>query len=50
MDEIELAARDHQAPPQGAAICAGKWRPPAIETACLLAHAVSRGGGGGVVK
>ena len=39
MDEVELAARDHEAPPQGAAICAGKWRPPAIETACLLARA-----------
>jgi tetratricopeptide (TPR) repeat protein len=39
MDEVALASRDHAAPPQGAAICAGAWRPPAIETACLLARA-----------
>jgi tetratricopeptide (TPR) repeat protein len=39
MDEVELAARDHEAPPHGATICAGPWRPPAIETACLLARA-----------
>src|SRR5450631_91028 len=39
MDEVELATRDHEAPPHGASICAGTWRPPAIETACLLARA-----------
>jgi tetratricopeptide (TPR) repeat protein len=39
MDEVDLAARDREAPLQGAAICAGKWRPPAIETACLLGRA-----------
>ncbi|HTB59757.1 MAG TPA: tetratricopeptide repeat protein [Polyangia bacterium] len=39
MDEVEVATRDHQASSPGAAICAGPWRPPAIETACLLARA-----------
>ncbi len=39
MDEVDLAARDHEAPPHGATVCAGSWRPPAIETACLLARA-----------
>ena len=38
-DEVELAARDSDASPRGAAICAGPWRPPAIEAACLLARA-----------
>ncbi len=41
MDEVELAssAQDQEAPPHAAAICAGPWRPPAIEAACLLARA-----------
>jgi tetratricopeptide (TPR) repeat protein len=39
MDEVELASRDGDASPQGATVCAGTWRPPAIETACLLARA-----------
>lgn len=39
MDEVELATRDHETPARGAAVCAGSWRPPAIETACLLARA-----------
>ena len=38
-DEVEMASGDHQAPPHAAAICAGTWRPPAIEAACLLARA-----------
>jgi tetratricopeptide (TPR) repeat protein len=37
--ELELASRDRQAPPHGAAICAGPWRLPAIEAACGLARA-----------
>jgi tetratricopeptide (TPR) repeat protein len=41
MEEVELATRAHQAPPHPAAICAGPWRPPAIEAACLLARAES---------
>ena len=39
LDEVELASRGGDASPQGAAVCAGTWRPPAIETACLLARA-----------
>jgi tetratricopeptide (TPR) repeat protein len=38
-DEVELAARDGDVSPRAAAICVGPWRPPAIETACLLARA-----------
>jgi tetratricopeptide (TPR) repeat protein len=45
-DEVELAARDRDASPRGAAICAGPWRPPAIETACLLARAERERRGG----
>jgi len=39
MDDVELASRARDASPPGATICAGSWRPPAIETACLLARA-----------
>ncbi len=39
MDEVALATSDQGVALQGAPICSGKWRPPAIETACLLARA-----------
>jgi tetratricopeptide (TPR) repeat protein len=39
IDEVGVATRNHDASPRGAAICAGPWRPPAIDTACLLAQA-----------
>jgi len=37
-DEVELASGD-KGPTPPPAICGGQWRPPAIETACLLARA-----------
>ncbi len=39
MDELELGSRDRQGPPRSPALCAGPWRPPAIEAACGLARA-----------
>ena len=38
-DEVELASGDKERGPHAATICAGSWRPPAIEAACLLARA-----------